>query len=711
MQQCPKCKANLINSQSEYCSECGCHVATVTKTPKSDADDDLDFVVTESAGQDPEFVGGTSKFPTAGDDLDLQTTSDLVQDEGRMHSEEGHPGATGKVELDDFGPIGETDSPLPPTVDDIPTPPAQVDDASVTPKPTPASLSDSGGGANSTQSADPVDHGLYLSDLEKEEIMRKIGNGKAANPPASGSPASPPDPSHRPTSTVESPSDLPTPSIAKRGCGIAYFYRHYIQISGSQQLHAGDEVLVNDRAYKLKPKQVRPGFVIAAVATMFVAALVLIGSSMLSTGNTGDGEVIGIVLDKSGEPFVHGAIIRFPEMGLAVKSNPEGFFRSGDIPSGSHKIEYRVDGQVVAHEYITVASGQVSTISLSHGLEPMESTGNPASHTVERTTVAQTETIQKPKSNPASTPVKKTSPKSKKSKSGTAYAKVTLAANVQGARLSLDGSVLGAGNMTYSRIKAGKHDYVVEADGYAPLSGVIDLKAGKTKKLEAVLQLMETAQKEQVYSSEDFYYSGVASVKAGEATTAIDDFSRAIEQEPAYAEAYLARADVYAKLKKTEPAHDDYIRAAEIFRFQKNYNRAITAYNSAIDVKKKSVTAYLGRGDLYLAKGQEIAAVADYDAARKINKKNPAAHLGLGKARFQLDNYKRAIKHFKEARKLEPNNPVTYQYLMLSYLAVDNLKEVKKTFKKFAEIANDAQMERMISDRKYTAVLHVVDED
>lgn len=711
MEQCPKCNAQLINPQSEYCAECGCHMTTETKASKSDANDDLDFVVTESAGQDPEFVGGTSKFPTVNDDLDLQTTSDLVQDEGRMHSEEDHPGTIGKAEQEDFRPIGETDSPLPPAVDDEPTPPTHGGGAIVTTEPESVSFSDSGRGAIPVHSADSGDEGLYLSDREKEEIIRKIGNGETVNQAVSGSPSNLPDQSRAHAKAVESPSDLPTPSIAKRGCGIAYFYHNYIQITGNQQLHPGDEVLVNDRAYKLKPKQIRPGFVIAAVATMFVAALVLIGSFMLTTGDTGDGEVIGIVLDKSGIPFVHGAIIRFPELGHAVKSNREGFFRSGDIPSGSHKMEYKIDGRVVAQEYITVVSGQVSTISLVPGSEPGESTGMSASNSGRRTTTARTETAQKSKSSSASPPSKKTTPKSKKSKPGSTYGMVTLAANVDGARLSIDGNIIGAGNMTYSRIKAGKHNYVVEADGYAPVSGVIDLKAGRTKKLEAVLQPMETAQKEQVYSAEDFYYSGVASVKAGEAATGIDDFTKAIEQEPGYAEAYLARADVFAKLKKAEPAHDDYVRAAEIFRFEKNFNRAITAYNSAVQVNKKSVTAHLGRGDLYLAKGQEIAAIADYDAARKINKKNPAVHFGLGKARFQLDNYKKAIKHFKEARKLEPNNPIVYQYLMLSYLAVDNVKEVKKNFKKFAQVANNAQMERLISDQKYSAVLRAVDED
>lgn len=695
MEQCPKCNAQLINPQAEFCSQCGCNVNTVSKNSNSEANDDQDFIVTEAAGQDQEHVGGTSKFPTVGDDLDLRSTSDLVQDEGRMHSEEGF---TGKNSQSGSCPIGETDSPLPPIAENQSIPP------SLAKKPTapPESSSKAGSGSPSPESAASANEGLFLSDREKEEIIRKIGNGETQKQPVKAPPSAKP---------LEGLSDMPSPTIAKRGCGIAYFYRSYIQITGSQMLHPGDEVLINDRAYLLKPKKVRPGFMIGAAAALFVGTLVLIGSFMLSTGDTDDGEVIGIVLDRAGEPFVGGAIIRFPELGRAVKSSPDGFFRSGDIPSGAHKMEYKIDGQVVAQEYITVVSGQVSTISLAPSEELSRSTQTSASAPPQRVSVTQVESAQKPKSSSASTPTRKSAAKSTESKSSSAYAKVTLSANVEGARLLIDGSVLGAGNMTYSRIKAGKHKYSVEADGYASVSGVINLKGGQTKKLEADLQPMDTAQKEQEYTTKDFYYSGVANFKAGQAATAIEDFTKAIDLEPSYAEAYFARADVYAKLKKGEPAHADYVRAAEIFRFEKNFNRAITAYNSAVSVNKKSVTAYLGRGDLYLAKGQEIAAVADYDAARKINKKNPAVHLGLGKARFQLDNYKKAIKHFKEARKLEPNNPVTYQYLMLSYLAVDNLKEVKKTFKKFAEIANDAQMERMISDHKYVAVLAVVDED
>jgi len=711
LNNCPKCNAQLINPQAEYCSECGSRVNAEPKTTPTEPTEDLDFVVTEASGHDPEFVGGTSKFPTVTDDLDLQTTSDLVQDEANRPSEESTSNTMHEPHHGNTGQIGETDSPLPPTVDDPPAPPSNLGRAPKTPMANPELRSGPGVNPDPRQAAKSGDDSLYLSDREKEEIIRKIGNGEAVNQHESGPHTPMPEKPSKPTVVLENLSEMSSPAIARRGCGIAFFYRNYIQITGSQQLHPDDEVLVNGRAYKLKSKQIRPGLIIGAVAGLFVIALILIGSSMLSTGDTGNGEVIGIVLDKSGEPFADGAIIRFPELGHAVKSNPEGFFRSGDIPSGSHEMEYKIDGKVVAQEYITVAAGQTSTISLAPSVQNAGSPATSASSPVQRSAVAQSQSTPKPKPRQPSPPAQQGASKPAKSKSGSSLAKLALEANIEGARLILDGSVMGAGNMTYSRIKAGQHKYVVEADGYTPVSGVVELKGGQTKTLTAQLQPMQTAQKEQTYTAEDFYYSGVASVKAGEHTTAIDDFTKAIDQEPGYAEAYLARADVQAKLKKAETAYDDYIRAAEIFRFEKNFNRAISAYNSAVQVNKESVTAYLGRGELYLAKGQEIAAIADFDAAKGINKKNPAVHFGLGKARFLLDNHKKAIKHFKEARSLDENNPVVYQYLMLSYMALDNIKEVKKNFQRFAQVANQSEMERMVTDQKYTAVLHVVDED
>ncbi len=699
----------MINPQAEYCSQCGANVNTTHTDGNQLTDDNLDFVVTETSGHDPEFVGGTKSFDSPQDDLDLETTSDLVQDEARAQSKNHEANDEINHAAIDLSPIGDSDSPLPPPVDDPPIDSAPMNSRST--QPDPQTSAGPSGVASNPDAPPPAGkapaspRGSYLSEREKEEIIRKIGHHEPISPPKADVSSSLSE-KQTPRNTPNENIGLPAPKIAKRGCGIAYFYRNFIQITGSQQLHKDDEVVIADRHYKLKPKKLRPGFVIGASAALFVMTLIMIGSFLLSTGDTGNGEVIGIVLDQSGEPFIEGAVVRFPELGVAIKSTPDGFFRSGSIPAGSHKIEYRINGKIIGEAFVTVASDKISTVTLEPDGKDRKSDTEMAAKTSPKTTVARAEPSV---SQSATKKNSKKSSRRKSTKSTPSYAKLKLKANVEGARLTIDGNILGAGNMTYTRLKPGKHSYTVEADGYNPATGTVNLKAGKTFSLEPTLEPMTLAQKEQTYSAEDFYFSGINNIKDGNVETAIADFTKAVDKEPGYGEAYFERAKAYARLKDKESAHDDYLRAAEIFRFQKEINRAITSYNSAIEMNRKSIAAYLGRGDLYLAKGQEIAALADYDEVCRIDKKNSAGHFGLGQARFQLGNYKKALKHFKQARSLDQENPVIYQYMMLSYLGMGKINDVQKTFKKFSEIATESEMRRMASDKKFSAVMAVIE--
>ena len=124
---------------------------------------------------------------------------------------------------------------------------------------------------------------------------------------------------------------------------------------------------------------------------------------------------------------------------------------------------------------------------------------------------------------------------------------------------------------------------------------------------------------------------------------------------------------------------------------------------------KKSVAAYLGRGNTYLTKKEPRAALADFESAKKYDKRNFQAHFGLGEARFQQANYKKAIKHFKDARSLDPDNPVVYQYLMLSYMSRGEIKDVRKSYEKFRAVATEEQYGEMLRDKRFTAVLEVID--
>ncbi|MFC1475143.1 tetratricopeptide repeat protein [Candidatus Zixiibacteriota bacterium] len=93
----------------------------------------------------------------------------------------------------------------------------------------------------------------------------------------------------------------------------------------------------------------------------------------------------------------------------------------------------------------------------------------------------------------------------------------------------------------------------------------------------------------------------------------------------------------------------------------------------------------------------------------KLDKRNFDAYYGLGEASFKQRRFKKAIDHFKDARSIDKKNPFIHQYLMLSYLAVDDYKNVKKSYKKFSEIASEDEMNKFVSNKKYSAVLKIIE--
>jgi tetratricopeptide (TPR) repeat protein len=665
-----------------------------------------EFVVIEKKEDDREFVGGKKGFPTHRSELGSESSAEAAEKE--LES----------VEV--ITPLQDEASAIQPIGQSAPSLLAEVDDGQSADD---AAAGNQGSRNQTVKKLSPeevkeIERTLYggdrrLSDRKKEDVVKKM-DAMEREPGDSISSASEKRVQLNPF--PETKPDLPPPAMAKRDKGIAYFYRNYIHVIGRHEFFAGDEVQIANRTYELMPKQLNWKVFIATAVVLSALIIFLVGSQFVSNTVTGNGEIIGMVLDESGQPYVRGATVTFAELGRSVNSNSQGFFRSGLIPEGSHKIEYRVGGKTLKVDYATVVGGKITMLSLSPderqlaAVEPNEpqykkerssksSQSTPASVNPFVATSAGSETTSR-----------KESPKATDDKTeGKSSAKITLAANVENARLELDGTALGAGNLTYSQIGPGTHEYTVSKDGYQPVSGTIKLSPGEKKTLAVELPLLEESQKEKNYTEEDYYYSGLAALKDRDMERAVADLSKAIEQRPSYAEAYSARAEAYSLTREKNLAHDDYIRAAEIYQIRKDLNQAITAYNNAIELDRKSVAAYLGRANTYLTKGEEIAAIADYETVVKLDKRNPQGYLGLGEARFKQGQYGTAAKHFRDARSLDSENPFIYQYLMLCYLAMDDIKKVKQSFEKFENVATDEQMARFRTDPKFSAVLRIVE--
>jgi tetratricopeptide (TPR) repeat protein len=133
-------------------------------------------------------------------------------------------------------------------------------------------------------------------------------------------------------------------------------------------------------------------------------------------------------------------------------------------------------------------------------------------------------------------------------------------------------------------------------------------------------------------NASEYYQRGMESFRLRQFAKAIADFSRAIELDPKYVEAYANRGYAYSEQGKTEQAIKDYERVIAldpnralayynrgvIFLEEKNLDRAIEDFSTAIRLSPGLVHAYFNRAVAYEKRGQRELAIADCEAMIKV---------------------------------------------------------------------------------------------
>lgn len=723
--RCPNCQYEAIGEEPKQCLNCG---FVFPQSEKSSAP--------PPESTDKGSYAEHNNLSIEDDDLGIESTVSYPETNPDKPAETSPP-SSGEDNL----VIGDT------------TPPNPYETNTSAPQPATNNLSETNGSIKrlSDDELKKIEKNLYKNDSEliskkeKSSLISKIENAQKDDQPLfENEPIKPP-----PKAEVDSSVDIkeatkeasaaidsvPKPQIAAKSRGIAYFYKHYIELVGSQVLHPDDELIINTREYILKPKKIQPKYMYVGIAAAFVICLIAIGSFFISDTMSGTGTIVGMALDDYEQPYLTGAQIRLVDEGKSVETNPQGFFKFEDIPSGSHRIQYLIDGTVIAEDYITVTGSNTSMTLLRPEYANTDESDEPDQYSNNIKTVITPPPTDKPEppqekqtgtngynnyTNSDNTTTTKNStttttqePPKKKTKTTNTVrknrpGKVTLSANVESAKLKIDGNVIGAGNLTYSNIKPGTHSYTVSSDGYESITGDFNLRSGETEIIAVTLKPLAQEKKEKQYDVDDFYYSAQNSFEQGNYQVAIKDLNQVINNSPSDADAYFLRAQANDRLKKNKAAYADYIRAAEIYQFKNDYNQAISAYNGAIDIYPKEVTAYLGRGNLYLNKNEALAALADFDKVIQLDKRNFNGYFGMGKARFQQEQYRKAIDHFKDARSLDGDNSLVHQYLMICYMFDNDYKNVKKSYDKFVDVATDSERTKFETDRKYSAVMKII---
>ena len=138
---------------------------------------------------------------------------------------------------------------------------------------------------------------------------------------------------------------------------------------------------------------------------------------------------------------------------------------------------------------------------------------------------------------------------------------------------------------------------------------------------------------------------GDALSDAGKLPEALQAYTKAIETEPDYSDAYYSRALAYDDLGDVENAMKDYQKTIALNPNDAcahnnlaidqqtigETDQALAHFNEAITLDPKLATAYANRGDLYQELGHTAMAIEDYNSAIRLEPTNQDFRAGLAK--------------------------------------------------------------------------------
>jgi tetratricopeptide (TPR) repeat protein len=137
-----------------------------------------------------------------------------------------------------------------------------------------------------------------------------------------------------------------------------------------------------------------------------------------------------------------------------------------------------------------------------------------------------------------------------------------------------------------------------------------------------------------------YYNRGVTYDKLDNHRQAIEDFSRAIEIYPGFADPYYNRGIVYAGLG--------------------NYRQAMEDFSRVIEIKPSFARAYTNRGNAYQELGNYRQAMEDFSRVIEIKPGDADAYYNRGFTYEKLGQHQRAIEDFNETIRLKPDNAGAY---------------------------------------------------
>lgn len=150
----------------------------------------------------------------------------------------------------------------------------------------------------------------------------------------------------------------------------------------------------------------------------------------------------------------------------------------------------------------------------------------------------------------------------------------------------------------------------------------------------------------------DYLALGVARMMLKDYPAAIDALNKAIEADPRFTVAYMARAfarERDAATREEEPGAESV--AAQIRRMEamKELNQVIADYDMALSLNPRLIYAWFNKGNLYYSLGDYTSAMQCYGEALKIDEEFGPAYFNRGISYLRMGNKKLAFIDLSKA--------------------------------------------------------------
>ena len=196
----------------------------------------------------------------------------------------------------------------------------------------------------------------------------------------------------------------------------------------------------------------------------------------------------------------------------------------------------------------------------------------------------------------------------------------------------------------------------------------------------------DTSKNQNYSQAEYFNMAGNTAKEKKDGTRAIYYYTKAIETDPDYIEAYLNRGEMYYYVNEHEKALADFDRVIElnpkedrayywkalVYKYLKQYENSIICSNKLIELHDKDTNYYELRAKIYMDMENYISAYNDVNIAIKLNQNNGILYSLRGLLNEYLNKYNDAIVDYKKSIALMPEFIAPYKSLLSIYLQTQN---------------------------------------